>query len=65
MTTTTYAVYTMTPRGGFSQKYEGTSLGEATQAYNKLEKTNKARNLTKREGGLGITLQSGGGFPKD
>jgi len=61
----TYAVYSMTPKGSFSQKYEGALLDEANQVYSRLEKANKPRNLTKREGNRSTTVVSGGGFPND
>ncbi len=65
MNTNTYAVYSVTRSGSFTQKYEGTDEVKALEAYNKLVDANKPRNLTKREAGLSQTVMSGGGFPKD
>lgn len=63
---TTYAVYTMTPKGSFSQKYEGTSEEEALKAYNKLVDAKKPRSFLKTEAGKAATaVMVGGGFPED
>jgi hypothetical protein len=51
-TTTTFApfaVYTLTPRGSFSQKYDGTDEMEALKAYDALVAKNKPRCFVKRE----------------
>jgi hypothetical protein len=71
METTTYAVYSMTPKGSFSQKYEGSSEEAALKAYNKLLDGNLPRSLTRCEphptckAGITTTVMSGGGFPQD
>lgn len=64
-TLNTYKVYTMTPKGGFSLKYEGTEEVEALKAYDKLESKNLPRQLGRREGQIYRTVMSGGGFPQD
>lgn len=67
ITSTTYLVVSMTPRGSFSYKYEGTSEDEALKAYNKLTDRNAPRMLSRKEAGnqLSQTVMCGGGFPED
>ena len=60
----TYTVYTMTPRGNFSQKYEGTDEQEARKAYNRLEAKQAPRCLSRKVGHLSTTIEHGGGFPQ-
>lgn len=57
-----WAVYTMTPKGNFSLKYEGASLEEAEKAYKKL--AGKPRQITRREGLLSTSYKKDGGFPE-
>ena len=61
----TYKVYTMTPKGSFSQKYEGANEDEALKAYNKLADRNLPRSLGRYEGQVYRTVMSGGGFPQN
>ena len=62
---TYYKVYTLTPKGGFTQKYEGTEEVEALKAYNKLADRNLPRQLGRKEGHLYQSVMSGGGFPQN
>ena|SRR6266581_3561069 len=67
--TYTFTVYTLTPRGSFSQKYEGTDEEAATKAYNKLEAKNLPRCLNRGErdrfgAALFTRMKDSAGFPK-
>ncbi len=67
--TYTFTVYTLTPRGSISQKYEGISEDEANKAYNKLEAKNLPRCLNRGErdrfgAALFTRMKDGAGFPQ-
>ncbi len=67
--TYTFTVYTLTPRGSFSQKYEGTDEEAATKAYNKLEAKKPPRCLNRGErdrfgAALFTRMKDSAGFPK-
>jgi hypothetical protein len=47
---TLYTIYTLTPKGGFSKRYEGGDIDKALAAYNKLVDQNKPRLLNRKEG---------------
>lgn len=47
-TLTTFTVYTLTPRGSYSYKYEGTDREAAQKAYNKLEAADKPRGMVQQ-----------------
>ena len=58
--TTSYQTYTLTQRGGFQTRYNGTSLEEARKAYQRLASQNKPRILNKTEGGVTQHLETWG-----
>lgn len=64
-TITTHRVYTMTPRGSFSLKYEGEDEMQALKAYNKLVDANKPRCWNTSAGNnLSVTRMRDERFPQ-
>lgn len=56
----TFTVYTLTPRGSFSQKYSGTDEEAANKAYARLEARNLPRCLNRVENGLAKRIKGEG-----
>ncbi len=48
----TFTVYTLTSRGRYSEKHNGTSETEALKAYNGLAEANKPRLLLHQQGNI-------------